>query len=261
MGELYTKSLDTDMAIGSILSNFESSWVMHSIQDSLNMRFRPFVGAMPNYVDILNRQFAAILDAGPDYVEKIVDTRDSTYREIIDTICGYYNLEFAYDNITQLELYGVTRTMYEVFVARFTDYLVNFYIQFIINNIDNIYAYLVNDETVKKPREKDMMAKSYISPKYQLIHANLNKVILNMISYDIPLENLLASFLDPQSAARLSQLLTDKGDIYKNYYAIYLTDQRYMAELLTMIRLQLQARTQEAFSIVPPEAQQPEVNQ
>ena len=96
-----------------------------------------------------------------------------------------------------------------------------------------------------------MMAKSYISPKYQLIHANLNKVILNMISYDIPLESLLASFLNVQTATRLSQLLTDKGDIYKNYYAVYLTDQRYMAELLTMIRLQLQARTQEAFSITP----------
>ena len=38
----YTGSIDTDMAIGTILSNFDSAWIMHSIQDSLNMKFRPF---------------------------------------------------------------------------------------------------------------------------------------------------------------------------------------------------------------------------
>ena len=38
----YTGSIDTDMAIGSILSNFDTSWVMNTIHDSLNMKFRPF---------------------------------------------------------------------------------------------------------------------------------------------------------------------------------------------------------------------------
>ena len=50
----YTGSIDTDMAIGTILSNFDSAWIMHSIQDSLNMKFRPFNDPMPNFVDILN---------------------------------------------------------------------------------------------------------------------------------------------------------------------------------------------------------------
>lgn len=251
MNSNYANSLDTDMAIGSILSNFESSWIMHSVQDSLNLRFRPFSEPMPNFVDVLNRQFGVILDAGPDFQDQICETRDDTYREIINTICGYYNLEFTqpFDELDALELYGITRTLYDVFISRFTDYIIDFYIQFIMNNIDSIYAYLSADETVKKPREKDMMAKNYISSKFQLIHANLNKVLINMASYDIPLETLLSVFLDPATAIRLSNILMDKGDIYKNYYAIFLTDQRYMAELLTSIKLKLQARTQQAFDI------------
>ena len=71
----YTGSIDTDMAIGSILSNFDTSWVMNTIHDSLNMKFRPFGEPMPNFVDILNRQFDSVIDAGPDYKEKINETK------------------------------------------------------------------------------------------------------------------------------------------------------------------------------------------
>lgn len=247
----YVGSLDTDMAIGSILSNFESAWVIHSVQDSLNMRFRPFADPMPNFVDILNRQFETIKMSGPDYIDQIEFTRDTSYKEIISTICEYYNLNLvqSLDEITSQELYGIARTMYEIFVSRFTDYMVDFYISYIMRNLDSIYAYLAADETIKKPREKDMPVKSYIDPKFYLVHCNLNKVILNMASYDIPLETMMEYFVNPEVALRMNQILSDRGDIYKNYYAAYLSDQRYMAELLTSIKLKLQARTQEAYDI------------
>ena len=127
--------------------------------------------------------------------------------------------------------------------------MVDFYIRYIMINIDSIYAYLVADESIKKPREKDMTVKSYIDPKFQLIHANLNKVILNTAAYDIPLQSLLSFFVDQPTSIRLGMILSDKGDIYKNYYASYLQDQRYMAELLTCIKLKLQSKTQEAYDI------------
>jgi hypothetical protein len=206
---------------------------------------------MPNFVDILNRQFSTILAASPDYKDKVEFTRDETYKEIINTICNYYNLSFTEDfaNISSTELYGIAHIIYDIFVSRFTDYMINFYISFIINNIDNIYANLINDDTVKKIRDKDLPVKSYINPKLHLIHANLNKVILDMETLDIPLELLLQLFTDNSTASRLSQLLEDRGDIYKNYYTIYLKDQRYMAEMLTCIKLRLQAATQQAYDI------------
>ena len=107
----------------------------------------------------------------------------------------------------------------------------------------------MNDDTVKKPRDKDIPVKSYVNPKFHIIHANLNKIVMNMISYDIPLNTLLSYFVDQNTLYRLSMLLTDTGDIFKNHYAVYLQDQRYMADLLTSIKLKLQSNTQEAFSV------------
>ena len=247
----YTGSIDTDMAIGSILSNFDTSWVMNTIHDSLNMKFRPFGEPMPNFVDILNRQFDSVIDAGPDYKEKINETKIDTYKEIITAICDYYGLVFTepFEEINPVELYGIAHTMYDIFISRFTDYMIHFFVTYITQNIDSIYNYLMNDDTVKKPRDKDIPVKSYVNPKFHIIHANLNKIVMNMISYDIPLNTLLSYFVDQNTLYRLSMLLTDTGDIFKNHYAVYLQDQRYMAELLTCIKLKLQSKTQEAYDI------------
>lgn len=246
----FVGSLDTDMAIGSILSNFETPWVMNSVQDSLNMKFRPFSGPMPNFVDILERQFNSITVAGPDFKTKIDETRIETYKEIIQAICSSYSLVFTepFENISPMELYGIAHTMYDIFISRFTEYMVEFYIKYILTNMDSIYTYLMSDDTVKKPKDKEVMA-NYIDPKFHLIHANLNKIIMDMTGYDIPLSTLLSSFVDSASAERLCNLLTDTGDIYKYHYAAYLHDQRYMADLLTSIKLKLQSKTQQAFTI------------
>lgn len=242
----YVNSIDTDTGIGSILSNFETPWIMHTIQESLKMRFRPFAEPMPNFVDILERQFNVIKSQAGDYIDRIDDTRIQTYKEIIDTVCSYYGLTFNedYDNIHPQELFGIAHTIYDVFVCNFTYYMVNFYIRYIINNLDSIYAYLVNDPDVRKTKEKDNGYRNYIDQKFLLVHQNLNKVVINMVSYDIPLEMLLSYFLEPGYASRMSALLTDTGDIYKNHYAIYLQDQMYMADVLTVIKLQLQTETQ-----------------
>lgn len=247
--ENYVGSIDTDMAIGSILSNFETPWIMHTIQDSLNMKFRPYQEPMPNFVDILQRQFDAVLMASPDYTDQVLEVRKQTYQEIITAICEYYGLRFTkpFEDIHPVELYGIAQTMYDVFISRFTQYMIEFYIRYIIYNSDSIYAYLTDSIPPKRgsAKEKDQISKNYIDPKYLLIHQNLNTVILNMTTYDVPLDTLLKFFLDQNQAARMSELLEDTGDIYKNHYAVYLQDNRYMADVLTVVKLQLQSHTQD----------------
>ena len=213
----FVGSIDTDMSIGTILSNFETPWIMHTVHDSLNMKFRPFDGPMPNFPDILNRQFNTLVYSSPDYKDKVEEVRLETNKEIIEAICEYYSLEFKvpFEEIHPVELYSITRTLYDIFISRFTDYMIEFFIEYIINNINAIYTYLLNDDTVKKPREKDIPVKSYIDPKFLLIHANLNKVIYNMISYDIPFESLLKYFLDGPRYEIITKCIADKGDIYR----------------------------------------------
>ncbi|MBR6289370.1 MAG: hypothetical protein IKR19_08545 [Acholeplasmatales bacterium] len=252
----YMNSIDTDAAIGSILSNFETPWIMHTIQDSLDMKFRPFSEAMPNFVDILERQFEVIKPQAMDYIDKVEETRLETYKEIIGKICEYYNLSFTedLDSLHPTELHGVARTMYDIFVSNFTYYMIKFYINYIVANLNSIYEYLSKDPDVRKVKEKENLYRNYIDPKFLLVHQNLNTVVLNMTTYDIPLDMLFSYFLEPTYANRMSQLLVDKGDIYKNYYAVYLKDQRYMADVLTVIKLELQSVTQSGnYPIVDPD--------
>ena len=251
MNNGYINTIDTDMGIGTILSNFNSNYIDHVIDDSLKMKFRPFDGPMPNFIDILERQFNAVLINSPDYQEKINDVRAETYKEIIMKICNFYNLSFVYDFaiLSPQELYGIAHTMYDVFISRFTEYMFNFFVIYIVNNSNSIYQYLKNDESAIKPKETGAYApKYYIDPKYFLIHANVNKVVYNMAGYDISLQALLNYFLDNNSANRLGSMLVDNGDIYKYHYASYILDQRYSANIMTNIKLKLQSRTQEAIN-------------
>lgn len=245
-------SIDTDYGIGTILGHFNSEYINHVITDSLNMRFRPFDGAMPNMVDILERQFVAISDNAKDYLEEVSNVRIETYKEIIEIICSFYNLTFTgdYESLNPEEIHGIAHTLYDIFISRFTSHMINFFVRYLIDNSDSIVAYLKTLENVNKPKETGVYdPKKYIDPKFILIHANVNTIMYNMTGYDIPLQILLNCFLDQSTANRIGSLLADNGDIYKNYYASYILDQRYSAGVLTNIKLLLQSKTQELMQI------------
>ena len=70
-----------------------------------------------------------------------------------------------------------------------------------------------------------------------------------MAAYDIEFPNLLVYLSDPNTAASLSSLFSDNGDIYKNYYASYILNPEYTAGVLTNIKLLLQQKTIEAGNI------------
>ena len=245
-------SIDTDAGIGTILGYFDSEYILHVVEDSLSIKFRPYQDDMSNMVDVLERQLMAVYANSPDYKQKVLDTRNETYAEIIRIICRYYDLTFTgdLDAMNDQEIYGIARTIYDIFVAKFTQLLIGFFTSYIINNADDIYAYLINDPRYIKPKESGAYsAKNYIDPKYITIHANINQVIYNMTSYNIPLQMILDYSCDPNTAAALGNMLVDNGDIYKNKYASYIKDPMTSASLLTAVKLALQGRTQEIYNI------------
>lgn len=249
----FNGSIDTDAGIGTILSHFSTEYITHVIGDSLNMKFRPFDTPMPNMVDVLERQLVAIYaNSAGDYKEQVMETRNETYKEIINMICSYYNLTFIgdFDSMNPEEIHGIAHVLYDIFISRFTEYMINFFVSYIVENSDSIVVHLRMDEESIKPKEAGLYSpKNYIDPKYIIIHANVNKVIYDIAGHDIPLQCLIAHFLDPASAARIGSLLIDNNDIYKNHYACYIMDQRYSAGVLTNIKLKLQAKTQELVQI------------
>ena len=247
-------AIDTDAAIGTILSNFSSDYINHVMEDSLQleMRFRPFGDQLPNFVDVLNRNLMAVLAESPDYADKVMEVRIETFKEIILMICNHYNLRFCvpFEEIAPEELYGIAQKMYEVFISSYSENLINFFTSYIVKNADQIIQYLQSDPTAIKPKETGIYdASHYIDPKFILIHANMNKVIYNMASYDIDLPTLFSYFFEPVTWNRMIQLLQDCGDIYKNHFAICITDARFTAGVLTNVKLRLQSMTYQAIDI------------
>ena len=252
MYQSYVGSIDTDSGIGTILSRFESQYILDVVGDSLKMRFRPFNTPMPNMVDTLERQFQVTYISAPDYKDKIDDCRTETYKEIISIICNFYQLQYSYEiNTLPIdELYSISSILYDVFISRFTDHMIDFFTRYIVKNVDQITEYLENDPTTIKIKDNTMyQSKQYIDSKWILIHQNVNKIVYNMAAYDITFEDILRYILDPNISDRLLSLFTDTNSIYKNHYANYILDQTTASGIYTNIKLRLQAETQRRVNI------------
>ena len=247
MYQSYVGSIDTDSGIGTILSRFESQYIIDVIGDSLKMRFRPFNTPMPNMVDTLERQFQATYIAAPDYKDKIDDCRTETYKEIISTICNFYQLQYSpeLDSISMEELHGIASIFYDIFISRFTEHMINFFTSYIVKNVDAITQMLDNDPTTYRIKDNTMyQSKQYIDPKWILIHQNVNKIVYNMAAYDITFEQILKYILPIDIADRILSIFTDVNSIYKNHYAIYILDPATSSGIYTNVKLKLQAETQ-----------------
>lgn len=239
-------SIDTDAALGTILGNFNAEYIKHVVDDSLLMKFRPFLDEMPNIPDILDRDYKLIKANAPDYVDQVQDSRLETYKEIIDIICKFYGLSFRgdYSSMTDGEVYGIARTMYDIFISKFTIYMIEFFVKYIKDNAQSIYDYLLNDPNSNKSKDATgYNNKNYIDPKYLLIHSNINMVIYNLAAYDIDFPTILRYTTDPNTAILLSNLLEPIGDVYKNNYASYIMDPNTSSQLITAIKLKVQATT------------------
>ena len=252
MYQSYVGSIDTDGAIATILSRFESQYILDVVSDSLSMRFKPFNTPRPNIVDVLERQFELVYASSPDYKDKIDDCRTDTYKEIISIICNYYQLQYSYEinSVNIDELYGIASILYDIFISRFTDHMIDFFTRYIINHADEITEYLNNDPDTYRIKDNTMyQSKQYIDPKWILIHQNVNKIVYNMAAYDITLEDIIRYILDPNMADRMLSLFSDNNSIYKNHYAIYVMDPSTAASVYTSIKLRLQSETQQRVNI------------
>ena len=239
--------VDTDYGIGTILSRFDSNYINGCIQTAIETRFCPFSDPKPNMIGILSRDFKATLDHAPDYRDQVLQVEHDTYLEVINMICAGFNLQFNYDETinNSEKLRSIAFVLYDILVSRFTDVLINFYVSYICRNSDSIHNYLMSDPESRRPRESNTQQtqKIYSESKYNIIHANLNTVIYNMSSYDIPFYTLLQYITDPNTAAMLANYIVDLGDIYKNHFAVFVLNPNTKATVLTSVKLLLQEKT------------------
>ena len=245
----------TDYGIATILSNFSEGMIQDIIKESLDYRFRPFGLRSPNYPEIIDQQLTNVKMHSTGYDNEIEEQRVSSVGTIISTILDYYQLSLTNEIPDEL-IYSVTYILYQLFVSEFTERMINFFTQYILNHIDSIInkIRLENNANNTKASKNSYVKKIYNNNQdLELVYENMGYIIDLLAGLDIPFEDLVTYLSDKKTSDLLSTYITDNADIYKNHFARYLIDQTTSADMITKIRLQYVEATIQNKELLDPE--------
>ena len=237
-------NINADKALANILSNFESDYILHIITDSLDMKFRPYSNTLPGIYSI-ESNFTYLLSniEDPSKHQDILEVREQTYLEIIDIVCKYYNISFNPPENT--DIYSAAYWIYRFFVSDFTNTLINFYVNYILQEKDELYLYL-NLDSYKKDKDSTTIYSKKVCPdeKLSIIHANIELVLDAISSFDIGFENLVrfSQGNNEQLITFLLSSISDNTDVFKFYFASYLQSHKYRSDVITCVKLGIQQR-------------------
>lgn len=219
--------------VANILSHFDSDYVMRVIKDNLDNRFSFFEAIpKPNIVASFDLNFKDMLKNYPGDAINIASVRQETYKEIILTICEFYQLIFTFPD-ENIDLYSAAYYMYDFFVSRFAYFVKEFFSNFILLNKDSIYDAL-NLQQFKKDKDNTTMyvKTSFEDVKIATIISKINDVLYYLSGMDIDLHTFLTSCYDVPTAEFLSSMISNDY-----FYKQYVCNCINIPSLITDIRL------------------------
>lgn len=211
-------SMIAEGEVAKILSHFDSDYVMSIINDQLNNRFTYSSSIMtkPNIVVSYDMTFKSLLETYPTDRDNILTVRQEAYKEIIDTICRFYNFTYN-DPAEDVDRYTIAYYLYECFVSKFDEFICNFFANFIILNKDAIYDGL---ELANYKKDKDVTTlygkKAYEDIKMAIIASKFNMVLYYLKGLDIDISSFITSCYPIEIASFICNSI-DSLDFYKNH--------------------------------------------
>lgn len=236
-----------------ILSHYSTEFVISVVEEAFNRRKTEFpIMQMPNIVAAWESNFNMIISDYIDYPqarEEVIAVRNNTYREIINSICKEFNLNFTIDDV---DLYTAAYNMYDFFVCSYASHLVNFICNFIFREKASLYEAMSLSEYKKNKDSGTIYGKKLFKDvRLAIINANLNKVIDYISVMDIPLYNIFATNPNTFMANYMNSIVSTEGDFFKNFY-MQTINSHLRADYLTAIRLLLHSMnvTNESYSSI-----------
>lgn len=233
-----TYNINTENEVASILSHFNSDFIISIVNYNFNNRIIDTVLPTPNIVTSFEQNFKDIKSRYNTDIDKIETVRLQTYKEIIDTICSKYGIIFLYND--DLDLYSAAYYIYDFFISNFYNYMIYFLSNYIYKERNGIYESMhLNDLKKNKDSSTIYGKKIYKDIRLAVINANLDYILQNMRTYDINIGNILYTVYNRNIASFLITILKFDNDFYNTFYMSIL-DSEYKSSLITNLRLEIQ---------------------
>lgn len=241
-------NINIDSAVSQILSYFDPFYIINVIDDSFNMRYRPYNLQMPNLIVAYEERFKMIKDQFPNMTEHCTVKREEIYDLAINRIADFYNLSIKKEFVTTDNQYVLAYSLYQFLIADFTGSLINFFVAYIEKEKDSIYTYLMpmienNEDVADKSIKNTTMSlnkKTYTNMKIAGIQTYLSYVLDLIATSDVDFETFVRLVVNNQAYANLIiTCVEDKGDLFKNYFCSFLVDPDTRPSLITTIKLRI----------------------
>lgn len=238
--QAYNVATENELAV--VLSHYSSEFVFSIVDEALKARFLSVpLSTVPNVVGAWEQNFKAIkAQYGMESHEEVLRVRNETYREIIDTICKEFGLNFTIDDT--VDLYSAAFHLYDLFVCKFTECMTTFFANFIYRERSNLYDNLgLANFKKNKDSSTSYGKKVYKDIKLAVINANIDMVVSAVCSMDIDFQNVISTIYGANSELRryISMIVSAGSDFFSRAYTPVLScDIR--PDIITAIRFKLQ---------------------
>lgn len=222
----------------SIICRFTPTMIEDIVSEALRDNFKNYSLTSYNLIESLESNYRVAASGLQEYSKEILMDRHDNYIRIINMVCNAYGLSYTYDE--NQDIYSVATNIYNLLISQFNVYIIAFFVNYINKNKDMIYENL-DLESKKKdisPYSKKIF-KMDTSNRLATIHANLEFVLENILSYDIDFGQYLFFACSPDiiKAQYLQSILVDTGDFMKRIIAPYFNNNPI---LITQIKFALQ---------------------
>lgn len=235
-------SVATENELTEVLSHYSSEFIYSIVDQALKNRYNGIpLATMPNVVGAWEQNFKAIIaQYGEGSMTEVYRVRNETYREIIDTICKEFGLNFTIDD--SIDLYSAAFYLYDLFVCKFTENMTTFFANYIYKERTAIYDSLGLADLKKNKDSSTVYGKKVFKDiKLAIINANIDMVISQVASMDFPFYSIVMTIYGVNSELAkyfITIVSADNEFFNRAYLSILNSDIR--PEIITSIRFKLQ---------------------
>ena len=236
--DAYTLTTEKELAV--LLSTFNSQYIFDVVTDHLTNKYEStFNLTKPNVVESFEQTFQNLAAQFPMDKENILETREETYRYIIDILLKEYGFVLRED--INLNSHTLAFYMYDFFVANFSRYISVFFANYMYQEKTGIYNYFRLEDRKKEKDSSTIYAKKNYTNDVILgvISANMVYILDNMAGFDITFEHIIRYvYKDETIVNYLLNYIAPTRDFYKEFYCSVFRNKDIRPDYITYTRLE-----------------------